>query len=29
MLCTLVLLVMAMANTEAAFAPMFLTVLYG
>jgi len=29
MLCTLALLVMAMANTEAAFAPMFLTVLYG
>jgi hypothetical protein len=29
MLCTLVLLVMAMANTQAAFAPMFLTVLYG
>jgi uncharacterized membrane protein YeiB len=29
MVCTLVLLVMAMANTEAAVAPMFLTVLYG
>ncbi len=29
MLCTLVLLVMAMANTQASFAPMFLTVLYG
>ena len=29
MLCTLVLLVMAVANTQASFAPMFLTVLYG
>jgi hypothetical protein len=29
MLCTLVLLVMAMANTQASFAPVFVTVLYG
>ena len=29
MLCTLVLLVMAVANTQASFAPMFVTVLYG
>jgi hypothetical protein len=29
MLCTLVLLVTAVANTQASFAPMFLTVLYG
>ena len=29
MLCTLVLLVMAVANTQASFAPMVLTVLYG
>jgi hypothetical protein len=29
MLCTLVLLVMAVANTQASFAPIFLTVLYG
>jgi hypothetical protein len=29
MLCTLVLLVMAVANTQASFAPVFLTVLYG
>lgn len=29
MLCTLVLLVMAVANTQASFAPMYLTVLYG
>ncbi|WP_157592336.1 hypothetical protein [Solirubrobacter soli] len=29
LLCTLALLVMAVANTQASFAPMFLTVLYG
>lgn len=29
MLCTLVLLVMAVANTQASFAPMYVTVLYG
>jgi len=29
MLCTLVLLVMAVANTQASVAPVFLTVLYG